>query len=276
MNFISRKLIRGLIVFFAGLIVLCAVIFFVFPLPGYIPVLMYHFIGSSEDAEGSRNFVTLATFRRQMAFLKKMHYRVISLHEFSEIHDGKKKSTGREVVLTFDDGNSSVFDLAWPILKSHSFPSTQFLISEGVKNGTHGSIAFKDIKHLQRDPLLTWGAHTRTHPFLSQLSDPELESEIRGSKIELEKILGVPVLYFAYPFGAFDERVIQSVEKAGFDIAFTTSPKKLNNIRKNDYCLTRIKISENSGNLFIFWFKLAGFYENYKLWRHHLWQKKLI
>ena len=249
-NSVLRKFVFRLLAFVLSVTAIGEVLFYTLPLPGQIPILMYHFIGSEDDAEGSRNFVTLETFQKQMVFLKKMHYRVISLDEFSGIYNGQKKATGREVVLTFDDGNPSVFNLAWPILKRYGFPSTQFLISEGLKYGTYGSIAIDKLDKIQADPLITWAAHSRTHPFLSQLSDAELESEIAGSKSDLETELKVPIRYFAYPYGAFDDRALHEAEKAGFDLAFTTSPKKLNDARLGKYCLTRIKISESSENTF--------------------------
>ncbi len=267
MNFFSQRLLRRLLVCLAGLFLTAALLFFTLPLPGQIPVLMYHFIGSRQDAQASGNFVSLETFEKQMLFLKRFGYRVISLEQFDEIRAGKRKPQGREIVLTFDDGNPSVFKLAWPIMKNYGFPSTQFMISEGLKNGTRGSVALNDIRDIRTEPLLTWGAHSRTHPFLSQVPDSDLESEIAGAKFDLEEQLGFPVHYFAYPFGDFDRRAVRAAEKAGYRLAFTTSPKKLNSIGRRNYSLTRIKISENSKNLFIFWFKLTGFYESYKLWR---------
>lgn len=67
------------------------------------------------------------------------------------------------------------------------------------------------------------GAHTRTHPQLSALSDDELRGEIRGSKQELERGLDGPVRMFAYPFGQredFDARAEQAARQAGYACAF--------------------------------------------------------
>lgn len=268
MTFFKNKIVVGLASFFVVLGLMATVVFFILPLPGQIPVLMYHFIGTSEDAAQSGNFVTLETFEKQMNFLKMLQYRVISLDDFYAIKRGLRKPHGREVVITFDDGNPTAFKLALPVLKKHGFPSTHFLISSGLETGSYGSIAFEEIQDLIHEPLIIWGAHSRTHPVLSELSDADLESEIRGSKQELESRFQIPFHYFAYPFGDFDERALRLIEKNNFYLAFTTSPKKLKNIQRNKYCLTRVKISENSKNLALFWLKLSGLYEAYKLWRH--------
>lgn len=71
------------------------------------------------------------------------------------------------------------------------------------------------------------GAHTVSHPILKSLDDIDSLREISQSKADLEKILGKPVRYFAYPNGKvgvdFDERHVAMVRDAGFEAAFTTA-----------------------------------------------------
>src|ERR1700722_2067292 len=70
---------------------------------------------------------------------------------------------------------------------------------------------------------MTIGAHTLTHPVLSQLP-PELAwSEIAESRARLESALGREVWAFAYPFGdagSVTPRVVAMTKQAGFDAAF--------------------------------------------------------
>jgi peptidoglycan/xylan/chitin deacetylase (PgdA/CDA1 family) len=67
------------------------------------------------------------------------------------------------------------------------------------------------------------GAHTVSHPMLSQLS-PELAwSEISDSKHKLEQALGQEISAFAYPFGdsfSVTPRELEMAERAGFQCAF--------------------------------------------------------
>ncbi len=74
--------------------------------------------------------------------------------------------------------------------------------------------------------LVTFGAHTRTHPCLSRLSRAEAEDEIAGSKKRLEEMLDVPVRHFAYPFGGratYTAETIEVLKAAGLESAATTS-----------------------------------------------------
>ena len=66
------------------------------------------------------------------------------------------------------------------------------------------------------------GAHSRSHPRLTQCDDAQLHDEIHGSKATLEDRLGVSVTQFCYPYGDADERVAGVVREAGFAAATTT------------------------------------------------------
>ena len=67
------------------------------------------------------------------------------------------------------------------------------------------------------------GAHTLTHPLLSQLHPEAAWAEIAGSRARLEQVIGRPVWALAYPFGdeaSATEREREMAERAGFSCAF--------------------------------------------------------
>jgi peptidoglycan/xylan/chitin deacetylase (PgdA/CDA1 family) len=66
------------------------------------------------------------------------------------------------------------------------------------------------------------GAHTRTHPRLTQCDGTQLHNEIHGSKAELEDLLALPVSQFCYPYGDQNDRVVAVTREAGFKAATTT------------------------------------------------------
>ena len=71
------------------------------------------------------------------------------------------------------------------------------------------------------------GGHTVSHPILSRLPVDEARSEIQQGKIELERITGDEVRFFAYPNGRpgedFGEREVEIVRDLGFHAALTTA-----------------------------------------------------
>ena len=69
------------------------------------------------------------------------------------------------------------------------------------------------------------GAHTVTHPVLSRLEPREAWAEIEGSKVAIERNLGIRVRSFAYPNGGvddYDRTTVDALERAGFTCAVTT------------------------------------------------------
>jgi peptidoglycan/xylan/chitin deacetylase (PgdA/CDA1 family) len=66
------------------------------------------------------------------------------------------------------------------------------------------------------------GGHTQTHANLRLIPAVERSCEIAGSRAELQRVLGHPVYFFAYPYGVYDDAVIRAVRDAGFTMAYTT------------------------------------------------------
>ena len=261
----------------AGIFILSAIailLLFSLPLPGTIPVLMYHFLGGPAEAALEGNFVNRESFAKQMAFLKQFHYRVLTMDEYYAIKSGHRKPQGREVLITFDDGQRSFKTDAIPILERYSLPAVIFLFSDAVKSGGVGqyadSLSLKEITELQQNPLLSFQGHTKSHPHLKEITEEQLEEELVVSKNELEAILGKPVNYLAYPFGELNEPIMKAVQKAGYKLAFGTSFKRLEAVPEGPYSLTRVKISESSDTLIVFWYNITGFHQLIKGFRQKI------
>lgn len=67
----------------------------------------------------------------------------------------------------------------------------------------------------------TIGSHTKTHAWLAMESPEKSVDEVAGSKQELERRLGEPVVHFAYPGGQFTPSTVRTVARAGYRFAYT-------------------------------------------------------
>lgn len=137
-----------------------------------------------------------------------------------------------EVLITFDDGFSSINDHALPMLQELGWGAVIFLIS-----GFLGRNDDWDVRILgRRRPLLTWsqvkawsdagfvfGSHSRTHRDLTALTPASLERELLDSKREIEDAIGREVMTLSYPFGRHNERVRDAARDAGYDAAFAVN-----------------------------------------------------
>lgn len=259
-----KKIFKIIITFIFSVVILFSAAFAALPLPGHIPILMYHFIDTPERAALEKNVVSAASFEKQVQFLKRFGYRVITLDEFYEIKSGVKKPRGREILITFDDGEYSFYQTALPILKKGNLPVSVFVISQNATQGLHGSMTAEQIKEISQDPIVTIGAHSRTHPILTEVAQEQIRSEVSGSKTEIEAMTQKPVHYFAYPVGRANQEVAQEVKNAGFRLAFTVSKNKTKDVGDPLYAIPRIKISRTSDFWFLFWIKISGIYEFFK------------
>jgi len=82
-------------------------------------------------------------------------------------------------------------------------------------------LSWDEVRALHRAGL-TIGSHTRTHALLNREEPGCVQAETAGSRLELERELGVPVEHFAYPDGRFDDVALTAVHAAGYRFAYTT------------------------------------------------------
>ncbi|MGD8751437.1 MAG: polysaccharide deacetylase family protein [Anaerolineales bacterium] len=99
---------------------------------------------------------------------------------------------------------------SWVGLESYGVPSSRAVTAD-------------ELFSLSTDELIEIGAHTVSHPVLTELPKEAQEMEICGSKAFLEDLLGQPVISFAYPNGAYNEETKTIVREAGFLSACASS-----------------------------------------------------
>lgn len=91
-------------------------------------------------------------------------------------------------------------------------------------------LSWDELQDLAREPDVTIGAHTLSHPMLATLETTAAEREIAESKALLERQLGRPVRHFAYPYGdrsSAGAREFRLASDSGFATAVTSRPGHL-------------------------------------------------
>lgn len=107
------------------------------------------------------------------------------------------------------------------------------------------AVSTDEMKEMLATGLAEISAHSVSHPIVSLLSDKDLEYEIMQSRQELEDFSGGRIASFCYPNGKagdFDERTTMAVQRAGYQMAFTTVPGR--NILKgfDKFAIKRVHI----------------------------------
>ena len=189
-----------------------------------VPILLYHAFGKPGEP-ASRFVVPLKRFARQMEWLKRLNYHVLSLEEYLQYRRNYQLPPPRSVVITIDDGYAEIADHVYPVLRRFGFPATVFLVSGKI--GGHNDwtkdktldgrkiLGWSDIKQIAGQ-YIQFGAHTRTHAKLPNIPLEQACEEIAGSKSDLENELKTPITSFAYPFGEFDRSIQDLVKQTGY------------------------------------------------------------
>lgn len=226
-----------------------------------VPILMYHYINNEEPLK-SKLGVSPAAFEKQMRFLREHKYTILPLGELAQIIREKKRFPLKTAAITFDDGYLDNYTNAYPILKKYNIPATIFVVINRVGKhlGSDDYMSWEQIKEMSDSGLVTIGSHSMNHQNLSEVeSEDVLRDEIFASKKILEEKLGKKVDFFSYPFGGVNRKARSLAIDAGYKACVGTNfPKDYPG--DDIYALKRVRISENSKNLFIFWVESSGFY----------------
>lgn len=185
-----------------------------------IPVLNYH---SINEEPGNISVLSAEKFAQQMLYLSDHGYEPLTLDNFFLILEKKKQPPLKPILLTFDDGYSDNYLTAMPILIKHGFPATLFMSPGSV--GSAGYLNWQQVKEMK---AANWDIqpHGMTHPHLPQLSAIEQEKEIIEARTQIETELGSKADIFCYPYGEFNQKTINILEKTGFRYAFTINQGK--------------------------------------------------
>lgn len=165
--------------------------------------------------------------------------------------------------ITFDDGFENFLTQALPELEKRNLPATVFVIADGM-NREFGSDAYAEkllsLEQVRRLPanLVTIGSHTLTHPMLTQVEEGEARREIQESRMKLEEMLGREVKEFSFPFGGFNEELVEFCRAAGYERAYTTLPAFASE-RRGEVLVGRVRVDPTDWPM-EFRLKLAGAY----------------
>jgi len=192
-----------------------------------VPIILYHRIGKSPI--DSQYYVPPEKFEEQMKLLHDWEYTVIPVETLVNAIAEGADLPPRPVIITFDDGDISVYETAFPILQKYGLTGVVYIVNNYM--GTEGYMSAEQIKELV---AAGWevGSHSRSHRDLTKLEPAVQRAEVVEAREVLQEVLGVPVLTFAYPFGIMNPSVGSYVHFAGYiaamGLGFTADQGKSN------------------------------------------------
>jgi peptidoglycan/xylan/chitin deacetylase (PgdA/CDA1 family) len=193
-------------------------------------VLCYHGVSETWPA---RTAVRPGDFERHLTYFLERGYSGATLTEALTVPPAEKT-----IVVTFDDANRSVYDLAVPAMSRLGVPGTVFVPTaypdSGRPMGWEGFDVWLGTEHEPELACMGWaqlrelaaagwevGSHTKNHPRLSKIADQPIKDELTESRRECEERMDAPCTSIAYPYSDFDDRAVRAASEAGYRFAVT-------------------------------------------------------
>lgn len=206
-------------------------------------VLLYHRLGLPKlTSLVAGQYVAPRLFNSQLDCLISRGWQATSLEGcLGNLLPNRERAVDEEVsgngfpettfAITFDDGYLSVYEHAYPAMVKRGITATVYVVAEAIGSinewdhragdSIENMMSAAQIREMA-DAGFEIASHTLTHPHLTEVSDEQLQHELLDSKHMLEDLIGKPVNSFSYPYGDYDERVINAAMQAGYTNATST------------------------------------------------------
>lgn len=171
---------------------------------------------------------------------------------FLRFPQGKEKA----LTLSYDDGVEQDIKLL-EIMKKHGLKGT-FNLNSGAfapegkvypKGTIHRRMTAKAVLELYRDSGCEVAIHGLTHPWLETLTTDNIIYEIITDRKNLEDMFGCEVRGCAYPFGTYNDDVVEVLRMCG--IAYSRTTKSTENFQiPTDWLRMPATCHHNNARLF--------------------------
>lgn len=228
---------------------------------GHIPIFLYHVVKPEiEEGDNLEMVVTTEDFEADLKYLKDNGYNSIDLKTLKDFHeDPSVKLPKKPFVITFDDGYLNNYEYAYPLLKEYDTQAVIYTIVWSVgrdkfilnDNNIIPHFTWEQGKEMVESGIIELGSHTYDlhnpeglsygHEIPCGYGIDKMEGEnqedyynriyedIKRSKDLMEENLGIKINSFAYPYGIYNDRVIEILKDLNFETAFITESDEENN-----------------------------------------------
>ncbi len=202
---------------------------------------MYHRF--DENKYPSTN-IKINDFKKHLEIIEENNIKFVNPNKFKDELISNK--TQRKVLLTIDDGFTSFYENAWPILKEKKIPFILFVSTREV--GLFNYMTWDQIREIEKEDFVEIGNHSHTHEYLADENKEIITADIKKSIMIFKKELGKNSVFFSYPFGEYSLEFKEIIKSLGFKYAFGQHSGVMDET-KDFYELPRYPINEKYGEL---------------------------
>lgn len=194
--------------------------------PKVVPVMYHNIVFGRTGNIYNRD---IYNFEHDLEFLRR-NYEIIDFSDLIAIKEQRRSLSTDATILTFDDGDLSIYAIVYPLLKELGVRATFFIVPNFI--GEVGYMSWDQLREMSRYrddagvQLFSFGSHSLTHRALGDLDWEEVLYEMKESKRILEEQLQEAVLTIALPFGsgAGMRMIREAAVASGYRAVRTSSP----------------------------------------------------
>lgn len=147
-------------------------------------------------------------------------------------------------------------------LDENEFNSEIIKLKSSLRLLIRSALTEKEVIELSKEPFVTIGSHTVSHPSLPNNSLNAQINELINSKSYLEKITNQEINYFSYPFGHCSDQLKSLAKECGYMLCFTTGTNHIDLNHIDKLSIPRRCVNDNAGyyealsKIFGIWYKV--------------------
>ena len=235
-------------------------------------VLAYHSVVDESAAKNQKHYfpqtISAQMLIKHFNWLKENGYNVISWQQVIDAENGKGTLPDNAVLLSFDDGYETMYNVVFPLLKAYNYPAVFAPVTGWLDTPANKKIAYADkmldrsvfttwsqVKEMEQSGLVEVASHTHNlhyginaNPSGSQLPAviaPEykngkyetedayknrLKSDFTRSAQTLINHIGKKPRVIVWPYGQFNDVAVQLAQQAGMPHYFSLGEKIINKV----------------------------------------------
>ncbi|ADN09609.1 polysaccharide deacetylase [Sulfurimonas autotrophica DSM 16294] len=180
--------------------------------------MMYHHVGSDRCSND------LEIFEQHLAYISK---------NFTTLFPTLDELPKKPICLVFDDGYYDFYKFIYPLLKKYNLKALlavtpKYILDDTDKDDAlrlgfeHNDLfkeyknatfcTYKELQEMSQSSFVQVVSHSYSHKNLLE-NDVDLEKELLKSKELIEQKLGTKVESFVYPFGKYNQKVLDETMK---------------------------------------------------------------
>jgi peptidoglycan/xylan/chitin deacetylase (PgdA/CDA1 family) len=218
-----------------------------------VPILCYHRFGKTCK---SNLCIPERTFSKQLEYLKNNGYHTIHLSDLMEFLNYKTAIPSKSVIITLDDGYRSIYEFAYPLLKRYGYTATLFIYTDFIE-ASGNALTWHQLRKLKAAGFEI-GSHSISHADLTKKLPYEndqtywsrITKEFINSKAIIDRELNQDTQFFAYPYGNYNQRILDLFPKSGYRLGLTIRNGG-NSFFANPLTLKRSQILEENMEYFV-------------------------